>query len=130
MIWKRLGPFRCFSESDGTAKETTLAPQDFGLQVAEVQYCVKVLGVSSATAQVGVKHYDSPDLEQMVSRSLATPITVQTPSSELPALLARIARTRCYLCRLAARGLREALLDQPPAPNDRRIAMPTHACHG
>ena len=90
MIWERRGPFRFYSESDGAARESPLAIESFGLRVREVQYCIKVLATGgTGTPQVGLKHQDSPDDDPATTPRLqSTPISVQTPSSTLPALLA------------------------------------------
>ena len=64
--------------------------ESFGLSVREVQYCIKVLAAGGdGTPQIGLKHYDSPDDDPSTTpRTQGAPITVQTPPSTLPALLA------------------------------------------
>jgi hypothetical protein len=88
VTWKKAGTFRCYSESNGSPRETRLPVQDWGMEVVQVQYCWKVKAVSGADAQTGVKHYDLPENDPGVTpRTLATHIAVATPSSTLPALM-------------------------------------------
>lgn len=89
MPWNKVGRYRCYSESNGDAKETRLAMQRNGLELAQVQYCVKVVGVKDGDAQIGLKHYDAPDDDVATTpRAHSTPISIATPSSTLPALMA------------------------------------------
>ena len=51
MIWKKIGTLRAYSETNGNARETRLPVQNYGHQVREVQYCLKIRSVSGPDAQ-------------------------------------------------------------------------------
>jgi hypothetical protein len=84
MIWVDLGVFRFFTDANGASRDYRLEVLDWGLQVKEVIWVLEVVGRSSTTAQIGLKHEDAPQAVVALARSQGTPIALGAVTGNLP----------------------------------------------
>lgn len=87
MIWKDLGEFELHTGTDGSAREFTLAVQDWGMAVKEIVYAIAVQGRKSTTAQVGAKHYHAPSGDLSLKTAHSTPIALAAAATDLPFIM-------------------------------------------